>query len=378
VDWQVIGLLTAGFITLLVGGELLVRHSARFAALVGLSPLVIGLTVVAFGTSAPELAVSVIAGIDGRGDVTVGNVVGSNIFNVLFILGACAAISPLFVGRTLAWIDIPIMIGSALLAALLGRDGSVQWFEGALLIGGLAAYTWYAVRRERRAAATSGAETGAANPAATVAAAGANPARARNASLAWIVAGLGLLVLGSHWFVQGAVSAAQAMGVSELVIGLTIVAAGTSLPEVMTSILATIRGHREIAVGNVVGSNVFNVLGVLGISSVGAGSVAISPQVRTVDAPVMIATSLLLLGAVARGLRIGRAHGIVFLAGYAAYSAWLVLDAQQSTALPRFLQLLWWIGIPLVGLVLLRTLLSRRAGRPDEPAVGGAARTPTA
>ena len=348
-------LLVGGFVVLLVGGELLVRHSARFAALVGMSPLVIGLTIVAFGTSAPELAVSVIAGLEGKGDVAVGNVLGSNIFNVLFILGACAAISPLFVGKTLAWIDIPIMVGSALLVPFCARDGHVQWVEGALLVGGLAAYTLFVVRRELKGGAEG-------------AASGATPATAqgsKGSALLFIVGGLALLVLGSRWFVDGAVRAAQSFGVSELVIGLTIVAAGTSLPEVITSILATARGQREIAAGNVVGSNIFNVLGVLGMSTVANGSVAVSQQARTFDLPIMIAVSLLLFAAVARSFRIARLHGVLFLVGYACYTAWLVLDASKSTALPQFERALWWVGLPTAALLLLATLLRRPADRPQ-------------
>lgn len=365
-DWAMIGLLVGGFLTLLVGGELLVRHASRFAALVGMSPLVIGLTIVAFGTSAPELAVSVMAGVEGRGDVAVGNVIGSNIFNVLFILGACAAISPLFVGKTLAWIDVPIMVGSALLVAVLGRDGGVHWIEGAFLVGGLAAYTWFVVRREgsRGASATAPGNGGVDGTAAALL---LTPRRAKTVSLAGIVGGLVLLVLGSRWFVSGAVSAAQAFGVSELVIGLTIVAAGTSMPEVVTSIVATIRGQREIAAGNVVGSNIFNVLGVLGMSTIGAGEVAISQQVIGFDTPIMIAVSLVLLAAVARGFQIGRAHGVVFLLGYAAYTAWLVLDAQKAAALPQFERAVLWVGVPTVALVLLATLLRRRPAAAAAP-----------
>ncbi len=341
-------LLVGGFLTMLVGGELLVRHAARFAALVGMSPLVIGLTIVAFGTSAPELAVSVIAGYEGKGDVAVGNVVGSNTFNILFILGACAAVSPLFFGRTLAWIDVPIMIGSALLLPVLARDGHVQWVEGALLIAALAAYTLFVVRREGKRMLEDGGAI-------------ERPQGRKDVALVWIVGALAVLVIGSRWFVDGAVRMAQAFGVSELVIGLTIVAAGTSLPEVITSILATIRGQREIAAGNVVGSNIFNVLGVLGTSAIAGGSVKVSEQVIALDGPIMVAVSLVLFASVARGLKIGRIHGLLFLAGYAAYTAWLILHAGRSTALPQFERALIWYCLPIATLLFLGMIARKPA-----------------
>lgn len=351
-------LLGAGFLALLFGGDGLVRHSARFASLVGLSPLVIGLTIVAFGTSAPELAVSVAAGVSGNADVAVGNVVGSNIFNVLFVLGACAAVSPLFVGRVLAWIDLPIMLVATLLVPVFALDRNLARLEGAALVLLLAAYAWYVVRRERRAAARGGDAPPPPPPP-------PDARRARIASLVWIVASLAVLVLGSRWFVTGAVELAAALGVSELVIGLTIVATGTSLPEVVTSIVATLRGQREIAAGNVVGSNVFNVLGVLGATSMAHGGVVVTERVVAIDAPIMVAVSLVLLAAVARGLRIGRTQGLLFLAGYAAYTAWIVLDASRSAALPQFERALLWYALPVAAVVFLATLgRSRRAPGP--------------
>ncbi len=348
-----IALMLAGGLAALIGGaQLLVRGAGKLALGFGISPLVVGLTVVAFGTSSPEMAVSTKSAWAGQVDIALGNVVGSNIFNVLFILGACAAISPLFLGKTLAWIDIPIMVGSALLVPLCARDGSLQWVEGALLIGGLAAYTFFVVRRDQKSAESEAAK--------------ADAKGTKLSALLYIAGGLGLLILGSRWFVDGAVRVAQSFGVSELVIALTIVAAGTSLPEVITSILATVRGEREIAVGNVVGSNIFNVLGVLGVSSVASGAVGVSEQARTFDVPIMIAVSLLLFAAVARGFRIARWHGLLFLAGYACYTGWLVLDASKSTALPQFERWLLWVGLPGAVLVMALVML-RKTPAPPRP-----------
>ena len=255
-------LFMAGLALLVAGANLLVRGASKLALSFGISPLVVGLTIVAFGTSAPEVAVSVGAVLDGKTDIAIGNVVGSNIFNVLFILGISALITPLVVNIQLIRQEVPIMLGASLLLLAFTLDGRISFLDGGLLFALLIAYTVFLVvqsRRETKAAqATYDAEI--------------KPAQAG----AWdeklpmqvllIAAGLAALVLGSDWLVTASVAFARQLGVSDLVIGLTIVAAGTSMPEVATSITAAIKGERDIAVGNVVGSNTFNILGCLGLS----------------------------------------------------------------------------------------------------------------
>ncbi|MFT7459553.1 MAG: cation:H+ antiporter, partial [Planctomycetota bacterium] len=226
-----LALFLAGLLLMIVGAESLVKGSSRLAAGIGISPLVIGLTVVALGTSSPELAVSIKAALAGKADLALGNVIGSNIFNVLFILGVSALIVPLAVSRQLVRLDVPLMIAVSFLVLLFALDGNLGWIDGAVLLMGLAVYISvlvYLGRKEGLAGKdardeASGAET-------------STGTLLRNTAL--ILGGLALLVLGSRWLVDGAVALAQYMGVSELIIGLTIVAVGTSLPEVVTSIIA--------------------------------------------------------------------------------------------------------------------------------------------
>jgi cation:H+ antiporter len=255
-------LFVLGLLLLVIGAEALVRGASQLAARSGVSPLVIGLTVVAYGTSTPELAVSVQSGLSGQADIALGNVVGSNIFNVLFILGVSAMITPLVVAQQLVRLDVPLMIGVSFLLAMLARDGRIDRLDGIALFAGIVAYTFFAIRQSRKESRRIKEEY------AKEFGAGPSPAGGRVAfHVALIVLGLAALVLGSGWLVNGAVMLAKWWGLSELIIGLTIVAAGTSLPEVATSVIASMRGERDIAVGNVVGSNIFNILAVLGLSS---------------------------------------------------------------------------------------------------------------
>ena len=337
-------LFVAGLGLLVLGAEWLVKGASRLAAAVGISPLVIGLTVVAYGTSAPEMAVSVKSAWAGQPDLAIGNVVGSNIFNVLFILGAAAVIAPLLVSSQLIRLEVPIMIGTSILAVLLALDGAIGRLDGALLFAGAIAYTVFQVvasRKESAAIREEYAKEFGAKRSSMV------------ANLGFVAAGLVLLVLGSRWLVAGAVAFAQALGVSELVIGLTIVAAGTSLPEVATSILATIRGERDIAVGNVVGSNIFNLLAVLGLSGlVAPAGLPVSEAILRFDAPVMLAVAIACLPIFASGARIARWEGALFLFYYVAYTAYLVLSAQQHDALPAFSAVMEAFVLPLTAVTL--------------------------
>ncbi len=339
-------LFIAGLALLVLGAEFLVRGASKLALSAGISPLVVGLTVVAYGTSSPEMAVSVQAAISGRNDLAVGNVVGSNIFNVLFILGASALISRLVVARQLVHQEVPIMIGVSLLLLLLCLDGRVSFVDGALLVGLLVGYTVFVIvqsRRELKMEAGAGESSGDGS--------GWDRHWAMQALL--VVGGLGLLVLGANWLVEAAVAIAKGLGVSELVIGLTIIAAGTSLPEVATSILAAIRGQRDIAVGNVVGSNIFNILGVLGISALAASSgLSVSPAMVVFDIPVMIAVAVACLPIFFTGHLIARWEGALFVALYAAYTTYLILAARQHDALDTFGVAMTYAVLPAVSLTL--------------------------
>jgi len=344
-------LFLAGMAALVVGAELLVRGASKLALSFGISPLVVGLTIVAFGTSAPELAVSVGAVLDGRTDIAIGNVVGSNIFNVLFILGLSALIVPLVVNIQLIRQEVPIMVGASVLLLALGIDGSLSWMDGAILFGLMLAYTVFLVvqsRRETKAAQDEYAQE--VQPAVQGAWDSKLPVQ-----LLLIAAGLVALVLGSDWLVTASVTFAKAMGVSDLVIGLTIVAAGTSMPEVATSITAAIKGERDIAVGNVVGSNTFNILGCLGLSGLvsGEAGLAMSQALMNFDIWVMLAVALACLPVFMTRREIARWEGGVFIVYYGAYVIYLVLAAQQHALLGTFSAAMMSFVVPITVITLI-------------------------
>lgn len=348
-------LFTAGVVLLVAGGELLVRGAARLASSLGVPPLIVGLTVVAFGTSAPELAVSLQAGFAGQSGIVLGNVVGSNIFNVLFILGLSALIVPLAVSAQLVRLDVPIMVCVSIVALLLSVDGRVSVGEGALLTAGGVAYAALQVLLSRRAPPAVGLEA-------------ARGPRSVPLDIVLIVVGIALLVLGSRWLVQGAVAIAQLLGASELVIGLTIVAAGTSLPEVATSIVAALRGQRDIAVGNVVGSNIFNLLFVLGLSAfLTPGPLLVPLEAIRFDIPIMLAVAVMCLPIFFGGYRIARLEGGILFGYYLVYATYLVLTAEQHDALPAFRIIFGYVLIPAsVAFLLLSTYHSWRVTRDRE------------
>ena len=343
-------LLVLGLVLLVAGAELLVRGASRLAAAWGIPPLIIGLTVVAFGTSAPELAVSLQAAAAGTADIALGNVVGSNIFNVLFILGVSAVVAPLVVTAQLVRLDVPVMILVSILLFALALDGSIGRLDGALLFGGIVAYTAGLVILGRRP--SSGSADDAALPATT-------GGWLRDAVL--VVAGLVLLVLGARWLVAAGSTLAASLGVSELIIGLTIIAGGTSLPELATSVLAAARGQRDIAVGNIVGSNVFNILAVLGLAALTSGGITVAPAALTFDIPVMTAVAVACLPVFFTGNVIERWEGALFLGYYVAYTAYLVLAATQHDALDVYGAVMLWFVVPLTVLTFL--VVGRRSLR---------------
>lgn len=328
---------------LVYGAKRLVGGASTLALKAGLSPLIVGLTVVAFGTSAPEMAVSVKSAWLGQSDLAVGNIVGSNIFNVLFILGLSAMISPLLVSKQLIRLDVPLMVAASLLFVLFSLDGKIVFWEAGVLTAGILSYTWFLMRlaKKEKQNLESTELSEAAKGGLGI------------ASIS-VVLGLVLLVVGSRFLVDSAVAIATALGVSQVVIGLTIVAAGTSLPEVATSIMATIKGERDIAVGNVVGSNLFNLLGVAGISGLVSGNgLTVSPEVVGFDVPVMLATAVACLPIFFTGHKIARWEGFVFFAYYIFYIGFLVLTATQHTALETFANAMTWFIIPLTTLTIL-------------------------
>lgn len=342
--------LIAGLVLLVAGAEVLVRGAAKLAAQFGIPPLVIGLTVVAFGTSAPETAVSVQAAFNGSGDLAIGNVIGSNIANVLLILGLTALVAPLIVSRQLIRLDVPIMIGASLVTYALAWDGSLSRLDGALLFAAVVAYTLFLVissRREKAAEADDefAKEFGLDEPAKPY-------AGLINAGL--VITGLVLLVLGSNFLVEGAVELARALGLSELVIGLTVIAIGTSLPELATSILAAIRGERDIAVGNIVGSNIFNLLCVLGLASlVSPQAIAVSANALAFDFPVMIAVAVACLPIFFAGYTINRWEGLLFIAYYIAYTLYLVMSSTGRPFAETFGDAILGYALPLTAITLI-------------------------
>ena len=346
---------------MVAGAFILVRGASLLALRLGLSPLVVGLTVVAFGTSAPEMAVTTGAVLAGQGGLAVGNAVGSNIFNVLFVLGLAALITPLAVHRQVIRQEAPIMIGGAVLLIVLGLDGSLGLFDGSLLLGLLMAYTAFLVRQSRAEPAATGPD----EYADTLQPAKAGRWDARlPAQLGLIVAGLVLLVLGSDWLVQAAVIFARALGLSEVIIGLTIVASGTSLPEVAASVVASLKGERDIAVGNVVGSSTFNILGCLGLAGLAAGSegLVVAPSLMAFDIWVMLAVALACLPIFLSGREIARWEGAVFLGYYAAYGSYRILAAQQHDALHTYSAVMLGFVIPLTVITLVVSLIRPSRG----------------
>jgi cation:H+ antiporter len=363
-DWTAILLLAGGLVVLVVGAEALVRGASRLAAAAGIAPLIIGLTVVAFGTSSPEMAVSVQSALAGQADLALGNVIGSNIFNVLFILGISALIIPLLVAQQLVRLDVPIMIGASIVSFLMALNGVIERWEGMVLFAGIVVYTGFLIWQSRKQKDSPAVEAefekeyGEHQPRTT---------RNLLINVGLAILGLVLLVAGARWFVDGAVQLARGFGISELVIGLTIVAAGTSMPEVATSIVAAIRGERDIAVGNVVGSNIFNILAVLGLTAIVAPGpgIVVAPGAIQIDMPFMIAVAIACLPIFITGNVIARWEGVLFLAYYVAYTAYLVLTAMEHSTLPQFQTFMFLFVIPLtlftIGVSVVREVRLRRA-----------------
>ncbi len=307
-------LILGGLILLYLGGEFLVRGAGSLALRLGLTPLVAGLTVVAFGTSMPEMVASVKATLAGQGDIAIGNVIGSNTFNIGFILGITALIYPLKVGAQALRFDAPVMVVVVLLPLWFLHDRLVTQVEAAILCALVVVYTVVVVRMARRKPETQAVlqEFGDAAP---------KVSKSAFLDVALVVGGLAILVFGSNWLIDGSVAIAKAFGVSEAIIGLTIVAAGTSTPELAASLVAAFRKQPDIALGNIIGSNVFNILAITGV----AGSIQpiYAPGVSMMDVAVMITMAVALLPMIRSGGTLDRSEGFCLLLGYGVYLYWL-------------------------------------------------------
>jgi len=406
-------LLLAGFVVLVSGGEVLVRGGTGIARALGMSPLVVGLTVVAFATSAPELAVTLNAALGGNPGLAVGNVVGSNIANVLLVVGASALIIPLVVTAVAVRRDIPIMIGFAVLLLVTARDGTVTAAEGLLLFLALIGYLAFTVVNARRGGGEPGQSGGESGMAGMESGSGGESADAgvsrQSAETAqsragvsgfdgteaaatstdsgvlgrsggsrigrdalFVAVGVVLLVGGANLLVRAATEIATALGVSDLVIGLTVVAIGTSLPELATSVIAAYKGERDLAVGNVVGSNIFNVGAVMGISAmITRGGVPVEEGAIAFDIPFMVAVCFALLPIAFTGLVIARWEGAGLVAYYIAYTAFVLLLASEHDALRGYYSTAMVLFVvPITAVTLLITVIQevrRRRGIPGPP-----------
>lgn len=352
-------LFVLGLVLLTGGAEILIRGAAALAGRMAVPPVVVGLTVVAFGTSAPEMAVTIDASLSGLGGLSVGNVIGSNVFNVLAILGLSALVAPMVVSARLIRFDVPVVIAGSLLLVLLVLDGRIGRGEGLLLLSLGIGYMGLLLSRRSGA----GRDESDSLPGA--------PGRTGEGKtgvlleLGMVAGGLVLLVAGSRAVVGTSIVFARAIGVSELFIGLTLVAAGTSLPELVTSLLAALRGQRELAVGNVIGSNVTNLFLVLGpAAAVSAGGLTLPVEARFFDLPVMVAAAVACLPIFFSGHRISRWEGAVFFGFYVAYVGILTLnlagDSPEAMLRTALLSFVIPLGLLTLGVVGVRELIGRR------------------
>ena len=350
--------LVAGLVLLVIGAEFLVKGASRVAAILHIPPLIIGLTIVAYGTSAPEMSVSIMSSFSEQGaDIAIGNVVGSNICNILLVLGMSSVVAPLTVTKQIIRSDVPIMIGVSLLLFMFAFDGTLTRVDSIILFIGGIVYTLSLIYQSSK----QGTEedefseeygfSGEVTPLLWV------------KNIVYIIGGSALLILGSQWLVDSAVTIAEFFNVSNLLIGLTIIALGTSLPELATSVIASFRGERDIAVGNVLGSNIFNILAVLGIAGIVApGGISVSPAVINFSAPVAIAVAFVCLPIFYSGKKIDRWEGVLFLFYYLAYNGYLILDAIDHQLLPLYITIMLVAIIPLTVIAIITVaIMEKRA-----------------
>lgn len=340
-DLLVVFMFIAGLGALVVGAETLVKHASALSLKMGISPLIVGLTIVAFGTGAPELAVGVYAAWMGQDDLLMGNIVGSNIANILLVLGLGAVLAPIAVNRQVIKLDAPVMIGASLLLMGLSLDGSLGLSDGLILLVGCILYLILLFKTQPIDDTLQSTTTEKTTHPAGIA-----------RHIIWVIAGLALIVLGSQWLTNSAVTIAAALGVSETFIGLTIVAIGTSLPEIATTVIAMMRGERDLAVGNVVGSCTFNILAVLGISSVVApNGIILSDTTLHTDLPIMLVATLGCLPLFFTHHYLSRWEGGVFLGYYGLYTSYLILHAIQSPLAQIVGAIFWFALLPITCII---------------------------
>jgi cation:H+ antiporter len=323
-----VGQLLAGSILLLIGGDGVVRGASRLAILARLSPLFVGLTVVSLGTSAPEMAVSVATALQGKADITIGNVVGSNLFNMLMIVGVSAIFAALTVDRQITSFDVPVMIATCIAMGVVSYNGNIDRLDGIMLLLAMLVYFAISFKLGKRQATEEMQEfvddvAGEPLPDTSF----AKQAAAVGLQLLILSLGIGGLILGCDWFVAGAVTFARQFGLSEAVIGLTIISVGTSLPELVTSVAATLKGERGIAIGNAVGSTTLNILAVLGVSAVvSPAGINVLPSIEMIDIPIMIAAAMISWVILRTHHIVSRFEGVVMVLLYVGYVAYLLMN----------------------------------------------------
>lgn len=359
-EFVTLALFLVGVVILVLGAELLVRGASRLATANGISPLVVGMTVVAYGTSSPELAIGVGSALAGQTAVALGNVVGSNIANILLVIGISALLAPMAVSKRLVRTDIPVMIGVTLALVILALDHNVGRVEGLVLLLAAVVFTVWSIRQGRKERRTGGEDRSA-----TAADSGTKWHVTQGA---FVVVGLAMLIAGSQLVVDGAVWLAQVLGASEVIIGLTVIAVGTSLPEVVTSIIASIRGRIDLALGNIIGSNILNILAVLGASAaVSPEGVNVAAAVLNFDFAVMTVVAIVCVPIFFTDHFVARWEGGLLLGYYIAYLVYLVLNATQHEVLPIFNAAMVLFILPLTALALVVFLAQAlRSNRKDK------------
>jgi cation:H+ antiporter len=356
-------LFALGFFLLVQGAESLVRGASKLAIAIGLSPLVIGLTIVAYGTSAPELSVSLTSIFNDQANLAIGNAIGSNITNILLILGICAVIAPLAVLRQVIRIDIPVMILTTGVLLPMSLDGQLNRIDGAILSAIALVYTLSTATRSSDSSATSEANPIEPNETADAERLGDDSPKPQSLGaiaicFGQISLGTGMLVLGSDWLVKGAVAIATAFGVDESIIGLSVIAIGTSLPELAASVVATIDGERDIAIGNIIGSNICNVVIVLGLPAlVTSHAISVTSDAMWINIPFALAVEVACLSIAFTGYVISRWEGFLFLFYYIAYVTYLFLKVSHSSALSLFDMVMLKAVIPITAIGLLSATL---------------------
>ena len=354
--------LAGGLIILILGAEALVRGASKIAAALGISSVVIGLTVVAFGTSSPELAVCLQSVFKGQPDIALGNAVGSNILNILFILGLASLITPLVVEKQLIKRDVPLMILVSVVLLLFGLNGSIGRVEGLILFVGLIIYLYYIITYSRK-------ESKKFRELRKL----EEDVKTHHGFKTWFIdiglvsAGLVMLVVGSDLMLESAITIARAFGISELIIGLTLIAVGTSLPEVFTSIVASLHGEKDIAVGNLVGSNIFNIMAIIGLTGIFApNGIRVLPDALSFDIPVMIGVAVICFPIFYTQRMVSRWEGALLLLYYIIYSAFLIMRSSNSKFLPEFDSVILTFILPLTVLTLfILSYLSYRKQRKE-------------